>query len=219
MCDDVRRRTPYRAKLGENAERFQERQASVAPTPSRVTLDFLEVKNRREWRSWLAKNHASSAGVWLVFHKAHTGVKSMTVEDANREALCFGWIDSLIKRIDEDRYALKVTPRKPTSKWSDVNRGRWKQLEGAGLLAPAGLATPPTENRYVERPTVPELPSYIAKAVRANGDAWKFFQALPPRERRNFVVWIHTAKRPETRERRIAESIRLLASGKKLGLK
>jgi len=184
-----------------------------------VTLDLLEVKNRREWRAWLSKNHASSSGVWLVFHKAHTGVKSMSVEDANREALCFGWIDSLIKRIDDDRYAVKITPRKPTSKWSDVNRSRWKELEAAGLLAPAGLSSAPTENRYAARPTIPELPSYIARAIRANGAAQKFFRALPPRERRNFVVWIHTAKRPETRARRIDESIRLLAAGKKLGLK
>lgn len=184
-----------------------------------MTLDLLEVKNRREWRAWLSKNHASSSGVWLVFHKAHTGMKSMTVEDANREALCFGWIDSLIKRIDDDRYAIKVTPRKPTSKWSDVNRSRWKELEAAGLLAPAGIASAPTENRYAARPAIPELPSYIAKAIRSNGDAHKFFRALPPRERRNFVVWIHTAKRAETRARRIDESIRLLAAGKKLGLK
>jgi uncharacterized protein YdeI (YjbR/CyaY-like superfamily) len=112
-----------------------------------TTLDFLEVKNRREWRAWLAKNHASSRGVWLVFHKAHTAMKAMTVEDANREALCFGWIDSLIKRIDNARYAVKVTPRKPTSKWSDVNRERWKELEAGGRLAPAGRAAAPTENR------------------------------------------------------------------------
>jgi uncharacterized protein YdeI (YjbR/CyaY-like superfamily) len=184
-----------------------------------ATLDLLEVKNRREWRAWLSKNHASSSGVWLVFHKAHTGIKSMSVEDANREALCFGWIDSLIKRVDDDRYAVKVTPRKPTSKWSDVNRGRWKELQAAGLLAPAGLATAPTENRYAERPKVPELPGYVAKAIRSNADAWNFFQTLTPRERRNFVVWIHTAKRPETRARRIGESITLLSAGKKLGLK
>lgn len=184
-----------------------------------ATLEVLEVKNRREWRSWLSKHHTSSPGVWVVLHKAHTGVKSMAVEDVNREALCFGWIDSLIKRIDGDRYAIKATPRKPTSKWSDVNRRRWKELEAAGLLAPAGVVAAPTENRYAERPAIPELPSYIATAIRSNGGAWKFFQALPPRERRNFVVWIHTAKRPETRARRIDESTRLLAAGKKLGLR
>ncbi|HEV3485299.1 MAG TPA: YdeI/OmpD-associated family protein [Vicinamibacterales bacterium] len=182
-------------------------------------LELIEIRGRREWRAWLAKHHMSSPGIWLVFHKAHTGVRSMSYEDTVREALCFGWIDSLVKRLDADRYALKVTPRKRGSKWSDLNRARWSDLKAAGLLTSAGLAAAPTENRYGPRPRVPELPGYIAKAIRANAKAWKFFQELPPRERRNFVVWIHTAKRPETRERRIRETIVLLAAGKKLGLK
>lgn len=182
-------------------------------------LELLEVRGRREWRAWLARHHTSSPWVWLVFHKARTGVKSMSYEDTVREALCFGWIDSLIKRLDDDRYALKATPRKPSSKWSDLNRTRWRELKAAGLLTSAGLATAPTENSYGPRPRVPELPGYIAKAIRANAKAWKFFQELAPTQRRNFVVWIHIAKRPETRARRIRESIILLAAGKKLGLK
>ena len=155
----------------------------------------------------------------MVFHKAHTGVKSMPYEDFVREALCFGWIDSLVKRLDDDRFAIKVTPRKPRSKWSDINRRRWMELKSGGLLTPAGLAAAPTENTYAAKPTIPELPGYIATAIKANSKAWGFFQELPRKERRNFVVWIHIAKRPETRERRIRESIALLAAGKKLGLK
>ena len=143
----------------------------------------------------------------------------MPYEDAVREALCFGWIDSLVKRLDNNRYALKVTPRKPTSKWSDINRGRWKELKAAGLLTSAGLAAAPTKNTYGPRPVIPDLPNYIAKAIKANAEAWKFFRELAPTHRRNFVVWIHTAKRPDTRERRIRESLALLAAGKKLGLK
>lgn len=154
-----------------------------------------------------------------MFFKAHTGIKSVPYEDVVREALCFGWIDSLVKRLDEDRYALKVTPRKPTSKWSDLNRQRWAELESAGLLTAAGLAAAPTNNAYAPKPVIPELPAYIAKALKANSSAWKFFRQLAPTYRRNFVVWIHTAKRPETRDRRIRESIALLAAGKKLGLK
>jgi len=184
-----------------------------------AALETLEIRTRREWRAWLAKHHTSSPGIWLVFYKRHTGVKSIAYEDAVREALCFGWIDSLIKRLDDDRYAIKVTPRKSTSKWSALNRRRWTELKAAGLLAPAGLAAPPTGNTYAPKPTIPELPAYIAKAIKASPDAWKFFTALPPRERRNFVVWIHIAKRPETREKRIRESVALLAAGKKLGLK
>jgi len=106
-----------------------------------------------------------------------------------------------------------------TSRWSDINRRRWTELNASGLLTPAGLAAAPTENRYAPKPTIPELPSYIRNAIRSIPDAWTFFQKLPRRERRNFVVWIHTAKRPETRERRIRESITLLAVGRKLGLK
>src|SRR5262245_59358483 len=136
-----------------------------------------------------------------------------------REALCFGWIDSLIKRLDDDRYAIKVTPRKPTSKWSNPNRKRWAELKAAGLLTAAGLAAAPTNNTYAAKPTIPELPSYIAKAFKGDVKAWTFFQQLAPTHRRDFVVWIHIAKRTETRDRRIRESIRLLAAGKKLGLK
>jgi uncharacterized protein YdeI (YjbR/CyaY-like superfamily) len=182
-------------------------------------LMSLQVRSRGQWRAWLAKHHTSSPGVWLVFHKAHTGVKSIPYEDTVREALCFGWIDSLIKRLDGDRYALKVTPRKPTSKWSDKNRMRWAELKTAGLLTPAGLAAAPTKNTYAPKPAIPELPAYIAEALKTNSKAWEFFRELAPTYRRNFVVWIHIAKRPETRERRIRESIELLAAGKKLGLK
>lgn len=182
-------------------------------------LVSLEVRTRDQWRRWLAKHHASSAGIWLVRHKQHTGVHSMSYEDLVCEALCFGWIDSLIRRLDSDRYAIKVTPRRPTSKWSDKNRRRWSQLEAAGLLAPAGLAAAPTANRYAARPRIPKLPAYVAKALKTNVKAWRFFQQLAPGCQRDFVVWIHMAKRAETRERRIRESIALLAAGKKLGLK
>ena len=182
-------------------------------------LMTLEVRGRRQWRAWLAKHHTSHPGVWLVFYKAHTGVKSILYEDMVREALCFGWVDSLIKRLDDDRYAIKVTPRKPTSKWSDINRRRWNELKAAGALGAPGLAAAPTGNSYAPHPPIPELPAYVAKAFKTNRRAWQHFQALAPTYRRNFVVWIHTAKRPETRERRIRESIELLSAGKKLGLK
>jgi uncharacterized protein YdeI (YjbR/CyaY-like superfamily) len=182
-------------------------------------LMTLEVRSRRQWRAWLAKHHTSSPGIWLVFYKAHTGVKSISYDDAVREALCFGWIDSLVKRLDDDRYVFKVTPRKPTSKWSDINRQRWAELNAAGLLTSAGVAAAPTNNTYAAKPTIPDLPVYIAKALKTNPKAWEFFRGLAPTYRRNFVVWIHMAKRPETRERRIRESIALLAAGKKLGLK
>jgi uncharacterized protein YdeI (YjbR/CyaY-like superfamily) len=191
----------------------------LAKTIMTTDLPTLDIRTRAKWRQWLAKHHASSHGVWLVRYKQHSGVESMPYEDVVREALCFGWIDSLIKRLDDNRYAIKVTPRKTASRWSDINRTRWKELEAAGLLAAPGLAAAPTENSYAPRPRIPELPAYVAKALKTNARAWQHFQALAPRQRRDFVVWIHTAKRAETRERRIRESIELLASGKKLGLR
>jgi len=179
----------------------------------------LDVRTREQWRQWLAKHHLSSPGIWLVRHKQHTGVDSMPYEDLVSEALCFGWVDSLIKRLDNVRYVMKVTPRKPTSKWSDINRKRWKELKAAGRLASAGLDAGPTANRYAARPVIPELPAYVARAIKTNAKAWHNFQQLARTYRRDYVVWIHMAKRPETREKRIRESITLLAAGKKLGLK
>jgi uncharacterized protein YdeI (YjbR/CyaY-like superfamily) len=182
-------------------------------------IGLLEVRDRRQWRSWLEQHHAKSPGIWLVSYKQHTGKSSIPYEDAVREALCFGWIDSLVKRLDADRYAQKYTPRKAGSKWSDSNRKRWAELKAAGLLTADGLAAAPTDNTYAPKPSIPELPGYIAKAFRANAKAWRFFHELAPTYRRHFVAWIHTAKQPETREKRIRESIKLLVARKKLGLK
>jgi uncharacterized protein YdeI (YjbR/CyaY-like superfamily) len=184
-----------------------------------AALPTLDLRSRRDWRTWLQRHHARSPGVWLVFHKDHTGVASIPYEDSVREALCFGWIDSLIRRLDADRYARKFTPRKPTSRWSESNRRRWTELERSGRLAPAGVAAAPTNRSYATRPKIPDLPAYIARALKGSPEAWRFFQALAPTYRRHFVAWIHTAKRPETREKRIRESMALLAVGKKLGLK
>jgi uncharacterized protein YdeI (YjbR/CyaY-like superfamily) len=182
-------------------------------------LMTLEVRNRAQWRQWLSRHHAASPGVWLVFYKPHAGRESIAYEDMVCEALCFGWVDSLIKRLDDDRYARKVTPRRPTSKWSSSNRKRWAELNAAGLLAPAGLSAAPTAKVYAPRTLVPELPPYIASALQASPRAWQFFRKLAPSSRRQFVTWIHMAKGEGTRAKRIRESIALLAAGKRLGLK
>jgi uncharacterized protein YdeI (YjbR/CyaY-like superfamily) len=179
----------------------------------------LEVGDSKEWRAWLERHHASSPGIWLVFRKTRTGRRSVAYEEAVLEALCFGWIDSLIRRLDEDRYARKFTPRRPTSKWSDINRRRWRDLEAAGLLRPAGLAAAPNSNRYAPLPTASALPAEAFKALKANRQAWAFFQDLAPTYRRHFTAWICAPKRPETREKRIRESVALLARRRRLGLK
>jgi uncharacterized protein YdeI (YjbR/CyaY-like superfamily) len=185
----------------------------------KAEVPTVDIRNGGQWRRWLENNHKSSAGVWLVYHKDHTGVSCIGCDESVNEALCFGWVDRLIKRLDEDRYARKFTPRSPTSKWSESNRKRWAELKEAGLLSAAGLRAAPTDHTYARRPEIPDLPSELLEALDRNPKARKFFHQLTPTYRRHFVMWIHMAKRPETKERRIRESVALLAAGKKLGLK
>jgi len=126
--------------------RYHEGTGTASRTGGVVAAELKQIvmRNRATWRRWLEKQHAKSPGVWLVFYKVHTGVPAISYADALDEALCFGWIDSLVNRLDEDRYMRKFTPRKPRSIWSDINRRKWKQLKAAGRLAPAGLAAAPT---------------------------------------------------------------------------
>ena len=185
-----------------------------------MKLMTLEVRNRQQWRTWLEEHHASSPGVWLVFYKNHTLGKSIPYEDSVREALCFGWIDSLVKRLDDDRYARKFTARQPASKWSTINRRRYADLKAHGLLAAPGLERAPTSRSGdAPRPSVSTIPSYIEKQLKANGRAWNYFDHLAPSCRRAYIGWIDSAKREETKEKRLREAISLLAAGKKLGLK
>lgn len=180
----------------------------------------LDVVTRREWRSWLQEHHASVREIWLVFHKRHTGKPCISYDDAVEEALCFGWIDSLVKRIDDARYARKFTPRKPDSRWSTMNRRRYEDLKASGLLAPPGLERPPTERSGdAPRPSWSVLPPEIERRLKANARAWAHFQRLTPSRRRAYIGWIMSAKRPATRERRIEEATTLFAAGKELGLK
>jgi uncharacterized protein YdeI (YjbR/CyaY-like superfamily) len=180
----------------------------------------LDLKSRREWRQWLARHHDSEAGVWLVFHKRHTGVSGIDYEDAVAEALCFGWVDSLVKRLDDARYARKFTPRKPDSKWSTANRRRYEKLEAQGRLAAPGRQRTPTDRSGdAPRSSVDALPGYIEQALRRNTRAWKHFEQLAPSYRRAYIAWIDSAKREETKRKRMREAVGLLAAGKKLGLK
>lgn len=176
-----------------------------------------------DWRDWLAEHGESEVEVWLVFHKQHTGLTSIDYEDAIDEALCFGWVDSLIKRLDDRRFARKFTPRRPDSKWSDVNRKRYAALEKGGRLKPAGLNRPPTARTYSPRPprlALPsKLPPYIEAALKKRPAAWRCYEALTPAHRRRYIAWIESAKREETKVRRLQEAIRLLTAGKVLGLK
>jgi uncharacterized protein YdeI (YjbR/CyaY-like superfamily) len=183
----------------------------------------LYVRNRAEWRRWLEKHHASESVVWLIYYKKHTGKPRVSYGDAVEEALCFGWIDSIVKRLDEDRYMQKFTPRVNPRKWSRLNLERVKKLIGQGRMTAAGmsklppdLTPPPPRERYsADSP----LPDFFAAALQANAAASENFARLAPSYRRNFVGWVSQAKKEETRQRRLAEAIRLLERGEKLGMK
>lgn len=180
----------------------------------------LDIRGRQEWRRWLRRNHANVDAVWLVFHKSHTGVSCMEYDDAVEEALCFGWVDSLIRRLDDDRFARKFTPRKPDSRWSTINRKRYAKLKSQGLLEAPGLARAPT-NRDGDAPKVPDLspPMDLRKVLDGNAAASARFDALSPSYKRGILGWIGSAKRDETRQKRILQAVEILASGRKLGLK
>jgi uncharacterized protein YdeI (YjbR/CyaY-like superfamily) len=183
-------------------------------------LKTFEAKTPGQWKKWLAKHHESETEVWLVFHKKHTGKASIAYKDALDEALCFGWIDSLIKRLDEDRYARKFTPRRPDSIWSAVNRKRYASLKAEGRLMPAGLRRAPTEKTYAARTkSFSKTPAYMREELRKHPAARENFDKLAPSHRKMYIAWIDSAKREETKTRRLSKAVRLLSQGKTLGLK
>ena len=192
--------------------------------PLEISMTY--ARDRAAWRQWLSQNHdLEMDGVWLVYYKAHTGKSCVAYDDSVEEALCFGWVDSLIRRLDDDRFARKFTPRKPDSHWSESNRKRVEHLIAQGLMTPAGIAlveTAKASGRWLDdgRPQVSERPCQAFRdALVANREAARFFDALTMAQQRQFVLWINTAKKDETRSRRVAESITLLEQGKKLGMK
>ena len=180
-------------------------------------------KTLDQWREWLAEHHDLESEVWLIFHKLHTGVASIDYKDALDEALCFGWVDSLVKRLDDQRYARKFTPRRADSRWSTTNRKRYAALKASGRLKPAGINRPPTDRSYDPRPPrfkMPsKLPAYIQTALRKHPAALRHFEALASSHRRRYIGWIESAKHEETKARRLQEAIRLLNAGRPLGLK
>jgi uncharacterized protein YdeI (YjbR/CyaY-like superfamily) len=185
---------------------------------------MLYVTCRDEWRAWLAKHHESETEIWLIYYKKHSGRPRIPYDHAVEEALCFGWIDSLVKRIDGDRFAQKFTPRRNRTKWSELNKQRARKLVQAGRMPEIGLAKIDPAV-FAERPQPkasgrePDIPAFVTRALRASPKAWAHFQNLAPSHRRMYILWISDAKREETRERRLREAVARLERNEKLGLK
>lgn len=185
----------------------------------------LHVTNRDDWRAWLSQNYDTEKEVWLIHYKRHTGKPRIPYDDAVEEALCFGWIDSLVKKIDDEKFAQKFTPRKRKSKWSEANKKRVGKMIKEGKMKKAGLAkireaknngewfkTAPVEKKL-------EVPACIRKAFATNEKAQDNFNNLANGYKRQLVGWITSAKKEETRKRRLTEAVQLLEQNKKLGMK
>jgi uncharacterized protein YdeI (YjbR/CyaY-like superfamily) len=185
----------------------------------------LYITNRDEWRVWLKANHTKKKEIWLIYYKKHTGKPQIPYEDAVEEALCFGWIDSIIKKIDDETYARKFTPRKDTSGWSDLNKNRVEKMIKEGRMTEAGMAKirAAKKNGQWDKTAASKqmwaIPVELENALNTNKKAKSFFNSLAPSYQRQYIGWIASAKRDETREKRTAEAITLLEKKQKLGLK
>ncbi len=178
-----------------------------------------------EWRKWLKQNHRKVDEIWLVFYKKGAGVQSLDYDAALDEALCVGWIDSLIKKIDDAKYARKFTPRNQVSKWSEINKKRVERLIKDGRMTEEGLAVVKAAkaNGCWEKPdrpvTIPDFSPELMTALKQNKKAAANFDKLAPSHQKRYMMWVAMAKRPETKEKRIREAIELLEKGRELGLK
>jgi uncharacterized protein YdeI (YjbR/CyaY-like superfamily) len=182
-------------------------------------LQLLEPASRAELRAWLEVNHATSTGVRLAIGKKGHHVTSLTYDDAVEEGLCFGWIDSTAHRLDADRYTVQFTPRRPRSVWSRPNKQRVELLEKLELMTPAGRAVVERAqedgswNLLTDADDV-VMPADLDAALGIRKGAKAGFAGLPVSSKRIALYWIASAKRPETRAARIAETVRAAGEGR-----
>src|SRR5262245_23201471 len=173
----------------------------------------LYVTSREEWRAWLTKHYQSETEVWLIYYKKHTGQPRIAYHHAVEEALCFGWVDSIVRRIDDERFAQKFTPRRDSTRWSELNKQRLRKLMGEGRMTEAGLAKINLVILGEERPG-PDIPRFVAQALRANPKARETFRSLAPSHRKGYIRWIMDARKDETRDRRLREAVSRLEQGR-----
>jgi uncharacterized protein YdeI (YjbR/CyaY-like superfamily) len=184
----------------------------------------LYFKNSREWRKWLERNYDRENEAWLIHYKKRSGKSGVSYSEALDEALCFGWIDSRLKRIDEERFVLKYSPRKSKSVWSKVNKERAERLIEAGRMTDAGLAKieeakesglwdTAYTNKMRER-----MPSDLKKTLLTDKNVWNNFQGFANSYRNMYIGWVNGAKTEETRKRRIAEVVKRSLMNKKPGI-
>jgi len=183
------------------------------------------ISNRKEWRKWLKENHNTVREVWLIYYKKHTGKPRIQYDDAVEEALCFGWIDSTVKRIDDERYCQKFTPRNLKSNWSEHNKKRVAEMIKQGKMTNYGMekvkAAKKNGEWYKTAQAAKEfiMPSELTRLLSANKNEEIFFSELSPSHKKQYIGWVASAKRVETRKKRAEEAITLLKKKQKLGMK
>jgi uncharacterized protein YdeI (YjbR/CyaY-like superfamily) len=179
-------------------------------------LPLVQPRSRRAWRAWLQKHHNTSSGIWLVYAKKHTGIPSLSYADAVEEALCFGWIDSLVHPIDDSLYKQIFTPRKEKSAWSPLNKKRVEQLITSGQMTAAGMTMielAKTNGQWDAHAKTEALtmPPELKKALNANAPAKKNWPTYTESQRKGFLRMMADAKTPETRAKRVARIIDIVA--------
>lgn len=177
--------------------------------------------NTSELQDWLKANHSTVKELWVGFYKKDSGLTSTTYAETLDEMLCYGWIDGIRKRIDENSFTIRFTPRKPSSIWSQVNIKRVGDLQAEGRMQPTGLDAfnerkAENTNRYSSEQSELKLPDDLESQFRDNKQAWDFFQSQPPGYRRTAIWWVISPKREETRQRRLGTLIEDSRQGRRL---
>ena len=176
--------------------------------------ETLRLGHREQWRAWLEANHATAAEIWLVFARKASGEPGIPYTDAVDEALCFGWIDSIVKPLDGGRRAQRFTPRRPKSRLSELNKVRVRRLVAEGRMTPAGLAV---AGDILDEPFV--VPDDILAALRADPETWRNFEAFPETYQRIRVGWIDASRRrPEVFQQRLEYLVRMTKQNKRFGM-
>jgi uncharacterized protein YdeI (YjbR/CyaY-like superfamily) len=185
--------------------------------------DRIHPETRTDWRAWLEAHHDDSPGVGLVHWRRASGRRRLSYDDIVEEALCFGWIDSRLNRLDDERSVLLMTPRSPTSIWARTNKERVERLIAEGRMTEAGMRSVAIAKANGSWTVLDEIdalvvPDDLAAALAANEEARRRFDAFPPSARKMILRWIKSAKRAETRQRRVAETVRLAAMNVRPGM-
>jgi uncharacterized protein YdeI (YjbR/CyaY-like superfamily) len=177
--------------------------------------------NQNEFRNWLEQNHQSETEMWAGYYKVTTGNPSMTWSESVDQALCFGWIDGIRKKIDDESYCIRFTPRKPGSNWSKINIAKVEELTGKGLMQPAGIEAfnKRKENNsgiYSFENEIKDLPEEYAEIFKKYKEAWEFYASQPPSYLRTMTHWILSAKLEETKIKRLEKLISVSENRKRI---